>query len=407
MSNFSLFSVIGIEIEYMLVDKQSLDVRPIADELIHTFAGEQSNSASLGDIEISNELVMHVVELKNNGPRSLAEPIEQHFLQAINQLQPWLNDSRIQLLPTGAHPWMDPHTQTKRWPHGDRRIYQQFDKIFDCRGHGWSNLQSMHINLPFANDKEFAELHSVVRLLLPLLPALAASTPILEKKFTGFQDSRLVYYGQNQKIIPSISGEIIPEVVFSEAEYVEKILKPMYQHISSWDTEGILQFEWLNSRGAIAKFEYNALEIRIVDSQECVQADVAIARLVHAILKHWHEHSDYHLHHPCPTSNLKMIYDKTIQEGLSIVVDDEELLTQWQLPKRSMSVREIWSTLIERVSSELPQKSQQALEHILRHGNLSERILQACQNDYSQAQLHNVYQQLATCLLNNSEFLPQ
>ncbi len=406
MPKYPIFSVMGIEIEYMLVDQDSLNVQPKSDQLLKTLAGHQTNEVEMGDIAISNELVMHVLELKNNGPRPPTDPIADHFHQAILRIQPMLQEHHLQLLPTAAHPWMNPVTETIRWPHGNRSIYQQYDTIFNCEGHGWSNLQSMHINLPFANDEEFAHLHSLVRVLLPLLPALAASSPIIDKQLTGFQDTRLVYYATNQQRIPSISGDIIPETITSEAHYRDAILAPMYRDISPFDPKDLLQYEWLNSRGAIPKFDYKALEIRIVDSQECVQADIAIAKAVHAILKHWYTTSEHHLHRPCPTKALKAVYDETLKKGLSTPLDQTELFTQWQLPKRRMTVRDAWSTLIETASSSLDNPTQLALENILHHGNLSERIVRACQKDFSQPKLKRVYQQLADCLLQNTLFKP-
>jgi gamma-glutamyl:cysteine ligase YbdK (ATP-grasp superfamily) len=406
MPNYAIFSVMGLEIEYMLVDKDTLEVRPVSDILLKKLAGHQVNDVVLGDIEISNELVMHVLELKNHGPKPLDAPVAEHFQNAILQMQPLLDEHHLQLLPTGAHPWMDPHLETIRWPHGNQSIYQQFDTIFNCEGHGWANLQSMHINLPFANDKEFSQLHNVVRLILPLLPALAASTPIFDGKVTGYQDTRLVYYENNQKKIPSISGDIIPEFVTSEAHYLESILKPMYRDISPHDPEGLLQYEWLNSRGAIVKFDYKALEIRLVDTQECVHADIAIAKVIFAILKTWHESTSHHLEKPCAVNVLKSVYDDAIKVGLSTKIDHPELFTQWQLPKRAMTIRDVWSLLIERVSHMLDRDSQLALENILHHGNLSERILKACHNDVNKTTLQRVYQRLAHCLLNNERFQP-
>src|SRR5690606_39942565 len=88
---------------------------------------------------------------------------------------------------------------------------------------GWSNVQSTHLNLPFYDDQEFARLHAAVRLLLPILPALCASTPVLNGKFTGSFDTRLKYYKSNQNRIPSIAGKIIPEAVFSRRNYLQVI----------------------------------------------------------------------------------------------------------------------------------------------------------------------------------------
>ena len=408
MSKYSLFSVIGIEIEYMLVDKDTLAVQPKSDLILNLLAGKQVNEVVLGEIAASNELVMHVIELKNHGPKPPHHPVASQFQQTIMQIQPLLEQHNLQLLPTGAHPWMNALTETKRWPHGDDSIYQQFDTIFNCQGHGWANLQSMHVNLPFANDDEFCQLHNTIRLLLPLLPALAASTPFLDGKRTGLLDSRLDFYGKNQQRIPSISGDIIPEFIHSEAQYQTDILEPMYHDISEFDPQGILQYEWLNSRAAIPKFEAMAIEIRILDSQECVNADIAIAHAIHAILKNWHDSgSQLYLEKICTTKQLKAIYNQTIKDGLNVPIHDAEVIAQWHLPtKRTMTARDIWSLLIERISSKLDQTSQLAIEHILRHSNLSERILRACHNDFSKDKQMQIYRQLGDCLLKNQQFQP-
>ena len=71
-------------------------------------------------------------------------------------------------MPTGAHPWLNPHNGIALWPHGDRKIYNAYHQLFNCAGHGWGNLQSSHLNLPFANDQEFKVLHDAVRLLFLL-----------------------------------------------------------------------------------------------------------------------------------------------------------------------------------------------------------------------------------------------
>lgn len=405
MPDYSLFSVVGIEIEYMLVDKDNLNVQPKGDRVLRQLAdGEQVNEVALDEIAISNELVMHVLELKNNGPASPNAPIAAHFQKTIDKLQPILEQENCMFLPSGAHPWMNPLRETERWPYGNHDIYQQFDKIFNCQGHGWSNLQSMHVNLPFANDHEFFQLHSAIRLLLPLLPALAASTPFLESKATGMQDSRLHFYGINQQKIPAISGQIIPEFIRSPLEYEQKVLQPMYQAIAPYDPDKILQFEWLNSRAAIPKFDYKAIEIRIIDSQECVNSDIAIARAIIAILKHWLSHSTYLLDNPCETRHLKSIYDQTIVDGMAVEINDQALCRQWQLKKGVKNCRDVWSQLIETVSVALDYNSQRALEHILSQGNLSERLLRVCGNKPSHDTLKQVYQQMGFCLQHNLGF---
>ncbi len=89
------------------------------------------------------------------------------------------------LMPSAMHPWMDPHREMVLWPHENSSIYEAFNRIFDCRGHGWANLQAVHLNLPFRGDAEFARLHAAIRVLLPLLPALAASSPFIDGRLPG------------------------------------------------------------------------------------------------------------------------------------------------------------------------------------------------------------------------------
>lgn len=404
MSDYPLFSVIGLEIEYMLVDKETLDVRPVSDKILQELAqGTLSNEVALGETALSNELVMHVIELKNNGPKPLSRAIVQQFHQTLVHLQQVLEPHSLQLLPTGAHPWMDPATETQRWPHGNREIYQQYSKIFNCEGHGFANLQSMHVNLPFANGEEFKLLHNAIRLLLPLLPALAASTPFLDGRYTSMQDSRLHYYNRNQQNIKAISGEIIPEFIRSPAEYQQIILAPMYEAIAPFDPEGILQHEWLNSRAAIAKFDYGAMEIRIIDSQECVNADYAIACAIVAILRHWINHSHYFIDYPCASEPLVALYQETIHHGLMAVPTGADILQQWQLTRGAKNCREVWAQLLERVSSDIDYHSQLMLQTILAQGNLSQRIVNACGSDFSRRNLKRIYRQLGHCLMDNQQ----
>ena len=56
-------------------------------------------------------------------------------------------------------------------------VYEAFDRIFDCRGHGWANLQSVHLNLPFGDDDEFGRLHAAIRSSFPCCPLSPPARP--------------------------------------------------------------------------------------------------------------------------------------------------------------------------------------------------------------------------------------
>ncbi|MDH5382309.1 MAG: glutamate-cysteine ligase family protein, partial [Cyclobacteriaceae bacterium] len=280
ISRMHLFQGYGIELEYMIVDKDTLDVKPIADELLKLKAGEYVDEIENGSISWSNELVLHVIELKCTVPTKNLWQLNADFAANIKEINQLLDRFNAKLMPTAAHPWMNPENDTFLWPHGNSEVYETYNQIFNCKGHGWSNLQSTHINLPFYDDEEFAALHMAVRLILPIIPGIAASSPILDGNFTGFHDKRMVYYGENQKRIPSITGKIIPERVNSKRQYHKLIYEPIKANIEPYNANNQLKPVWVNSRGAIARFDRGSLEIRIMDIQECPLADLAIVTLI-------------------------------------------------------------------------------------------------------------------------------
>ena len=234
-----LFAAYGLEVEYMLVDGESLDVAPAADQLLEAAAGELTDEFANGDIAWNNELALHVIELKCNGPRPSLAGLGKAFADNVRLANDKLGREGLRLMPTAMHPWMDPN-DVELWPHGTRVIYDTFDRIFSCKGHGWANLQSLQINLPFAGDEEFARLHAAIRFLLPILPGLAASSPIIDGERNGILDNRLVVYRSNCARIPSVTGEVVPEPMGSIGEYHERLLEPIYRDFAPHDPEGDL-----------------------------------------------------------------------------------------------------------------------------------------------------------------------
>ena len=65
-----LFQAFGVELEYMIVDRDSFDVKPIADELLKAELGEYGSDFENGIVTWSNELVVHVIEMKSTRPES-------------------------------------------------------------------------------------------------------------------------------------------------------------------------------------------------------------------------------------------------------------------------------------------------------------------------------------------------
>lgn len=402
-----VFSGYGIEFEYMIVDRDTLSIKPIADKLLHQLAGTDTDEIRCGKLAWSNELALHLLELKNSYPESTLASLPSYFQNEINRVNAELGGMNARLMPTAMHPWMNPRVETQLWPHAHAEIYQAYDRIFDCKRHGWANLQSMHLNLPFSDNLEFVRLHSAIRLLLPILPALAASSPILEEHFTGTLDRRMEHYLTHQIAIPETMGQVIPETVMSESDYREHILKPMYRAIAPFDPNRILQYEWLNVRAAVPRFTRNAIEIRIIDIQECLDANFAIAAAVSGVVKTIYQERTAPLvdQQAIDTDALVTILRNCIQDAEQATITDPEYLRLMGFPEKQVKAGPLWHYLLESViETPIIDPWKKVLTLILEQGSLARRIIKALDRDFSRQRLQLIYAELCYCLEANEMF---
>jgi len=404
---YHLFEVFGIELEYMLINNSSFKVAPIVDTLLTKKAGKLSADIDNGKIAWSNELVAHVIELKTNGPTADLNALSSLFHTNVMEINQLLKAENSQLLPTACHPLMNPLTDTQLWKHSYSEVYELYNRIFNCKGHGWSNVQSTHINLPFYDDKEFEKLHAAIRIILPLIPGLSASSPILEGKKTGFKDTRLEYYKTNQKEIPEMTGLVIPERVFSKVDYYATIFEPIKRAIKPYDTKKILDHHFLNSRGAIARFDRNAIEIRLVDIQESPKADIAICVLIIEVLKLLvnKELGSLQQQKKWLKQDLFAILNPIIKDAETYTISNIEYLELFQL-KDSTTVQKVWKHLYDIAKPNIDASHYEALDIILKEGTLATRILKAVNEDYSEKNIKQTFNKLASCLQENSLFIP-
>ncbi|MDX2109056.1 MAG: glutamate-cysteine ligase family protein [Verrucomicrobiota bacterium] len=399
-TSYPLFTRFGAELEYMVVDATTLDVQPIVDKITGAYS-DDLNEYEHGAITWSNELTAHVMELKTAEPVATLQGVAEQFQADVQFINAELAKHGCCLLPTAMHPWMNPATETVLWPHDNKEIYQAFNRIFDCRGHGWSNLQSAHLNLPFANDAEFAILHHAIRVLLPLLPGLAASSPYVEGSPTACLDNRLRFYQNNCRAIPAVTGQVIPEPVNSISEYHETVLQTIYTAIADEDPESILQYEWLNARGAIARFERNTIEIRVLDVQECPRMDLAIHQAIVAVLK-WMCGRFFLLKDwetPIKTEVLKQLFDRTLIHGEDATIEDTNLLGYYHITSHGepVSVSDAWWEMLKYACSG-DEPWLKDIEFILRRGCLARRIKRAIGPGATKERMTAVYAELAACL---------
>ena len=398
-----LFDAVGVELEYMIVDRDTLDVRPICDELFHAATGsavsEVEPDGDQGVISWSNELALHVVEFKTQSPASSLDGLTDAFQDHVRRVNALLEPMNARLLPTAMHPWMDPNRETKLWPHEYNEIYATYDRIFGCKGHGWGNLQSTHINLPFANDDEFGRLHAALRLVLPLLPALAASSPIVNGDWSPISCHRMEVYRNNSRRVPMMAGLVVPEPVFSRDEYERGILGKLYEDLRPLDPDGILRHEFANARGAMARFDRGAIEIRVLDIQECPKADIAIAALIIELVRalvdeRWMSYAEQK---KVKTDPLHSVLLDTIRYADRTRIRDRPLLEAFGVDQSMVWASDLWLSLLEQVMPEHPTWTPM-LNRMLKTGTLANRIGGRVRRFPTQDELRALYAELADCL---------
>lgn len=404
-----LFDAFGVEMEYMIVDRETLDVRPICDELFRVVVGDAvcdvEPDGPDGAVSWSNELALHVVELKTTNPAPSIDGLVEPFQSSVRRINGLLEPIGARLLPTAMHPWMNPDRETKLWTHEYNEIYRAYDRIFGCRGHGWGNLQSTHINLPFGSDEEFGQLHAALRLVLPLLPCIAASSPFIDGALSPLKCNRMEVYRTNASRVPLMAGLVVPEPIYTRDGYEREILGRLYQQLSPLDPDGILQQPFANARGAMARFDRGAIEIRVLDIQECPLADLALAKLIIEVARaltqeRWSSHDQQR---GVAAEPLHSVLLDTIRDAEHTRLKEPGLLQAFGVTGSSIWAADLWAQLFEQV---MPQGSKwtPVLERLLSMGTLSSRIIKRFRQPPDRPAIQVVYGELASCLENGTLF---
>jgi len=312
---YGTLQVLGPEHEFSIVDEKLMPL-PIVDRVIRDFQGRIVNTVRLKDFSFGKELQAHVAEFKATTPFESPEAFEETMYgAALTVLDLLERRYHARLLGLGMHPSLRLNN-VQVWSHRDRQIYGALSRIFNLNQHGWLNIQSFQLNLPFEDEKEAVRLCNALTNILPYLPAMTASSPIYERKIGDYVDNRLYFYLMNQNEIPSITGDVIPEYVSSFEEYEKTTIRRYSEDLARVHApKCLLNKEWLNSRGAVIRFDRKAIEIRIMDEQECVRSDVALSCFIRALLRGILEHDEEfnYLPHHILVNNLHEVIKKGLE----------------------------------------------------------------------------------------------
>jgi gamma-glutamyl:cysteine ligase YbdK (ATP-grasp superfamily) len=374
-----------------------LKVMPIADKIIKDYCGKIINFVKMPSFTFGKEMQLHVMEVKANSPFKSPVQFEETMQNAISTLNHLVQKHGVKLLGTGMHPLLQ-FKDTGIWPHYHKKIYREFGKIFNLNQHGWLNIQSFHLNLPYQKEADGIQIHNYLANLAAYLPAIAASSPIYEGKIGPDIDNRLQFYEINQKEIPAITGEVIPNYATSINQYKQDVIEQYSQDLRKVGASKTLwNKEWVNSRGVIFRFDRSALEVRVMDEQECIKSDVALSCFVRAVLRGLIALKAGFLPHELLVKD----FNNIVRDGLNAQVSTPHGKTAKQVCKYYLDIASEYA-------EEDEKKYLWIIKKRIENGNLSEiiqnRVLKRAEKTDFHEAIVNVYSTLIKCLSDNEPY---
>jgi hypothetical protein len=198
---------------------------------------------------------------------------------------------------------------------------------------------------------------------------------------------------KNQKEIPSVTGKVVPEYIQSIRQYRRDVIGRYSSDLArAGAPKCILNKDWVNSRGVIFRFERKALEIRVMDEQECVKSDVALSCFIRALLRGLAK-TDEQLP---PTEVLAEDFKSVIKYGLEAKVLHPSGPTARNVCRHFLRIA--WENATSEEKEYLP-----LIEKHLEYGSLSDVIREKVRVRAQKTSMHEAIIDVYSKLLNSLE----
>jgi carboxylate-amine ligase len=243
---------VGLEDEVMLLAPDSLELLPVASQLLGRLAGDARFKLELPASQL--EIVTPVA--------TAVGTLREALLQARRDLAA-RGDGLVRLAAGGVHPFscgLGELNQLPVYEHTFREYGQVAERQLVC---------ALQVHIAVGDAERALSVYNAARSYLPLLAALGANAPVYEGRDTGLASVR-----------PKLSG-LLPRQGIPPA-------------IASWE-ELAETFHWGRAAGFFPEprtwwwelrphVRYGTLEFRVPDAQTTVDEAIALAALVQALV---------------------------------------------------------------------------------------------------------------------------
>ncbi len=396
-----LLSGFQLELNLALVGKDSLNAFSQVDELLTLRCGERLRRVQIGEAEWSLGGPRHRLAVRSrNGFDSLghAQNVLSSELKIAAELAMQL-DGR--LAGQGMHPWMRAD-EAEYWPHVDIGRSQALESIFGSERHGFANQQMLGLALPFQDDAGFEALWAALRIVLPLLPAIAASSPFADGACGPVRNCRLAARRDYFDTDLDFASSLVPKHYSCREAVRAELGAPLEEALEKRGLLGTLQAGDVCGDGILADFRSGLVHIGVLDMQESLQANLAICSLVVAMVRIMIWQVDVPLagQRQWPSARLNEVLEPMLCEAEDGVIRDLDYLQLFKFPEHgACRAGELLQFLIEEKLAEDSAivANTAVLEQIVSRGSLATRCLRALPENWDEEALYELYKELVQC----------
>ena len=385
---YSLLSERKIELDYIIAEKDTMKAVPLAAELLEKASGVKQCKIfkpSDEDRKISWALTEYnyIVRFSADICRVNISEAEKLLHSQILEANRILEEYNAVLFSSAVYPVPCSDNFSANDSENKNVLPAEIDM----------NYHYMKFFLPFKNEDQFFRLHTAVRLILPILPALTSASPVIDSKGELILDSGLEILKHKLDRKEWACRSIIPEPLKNRKEYEGSVTECLK---CCKDNKGNSRID--ECRAVTANFDEGTLSVRIFDMQESPHVNFAVVRFVTYVLEMLvNSPNGAEKQASISNENLSEIFDSITMEGLKGIAYNGEYLRLLGIEgQEKMSAWGIWMLLAKQVK-EFAGLKIPPVENILKTGSLSERITRISRN----RSVRETCLELADCLEEN------
>ncbi len=401
-----------LSMNFALVGRTSLDVLALADEVLSSRCeGERLRLISEGDVQWQTAGPRHNLRVSPTGRFEDLPSAREFFLTQVKALTEAAGLVDGTLMATGMHPWFRA-ANVQPWPHGGAKNDKAVHALFNGARHGWANQNGLGLALPFSSEAEFSQLYKALRFLLPLVPVLSAASPLAEGASGPARQCRVGarhdFFCAHPEFAKTSVQRHVPPALESIAAHKSLVAEPLEAALRRHEYSDVLSAGDVYAGGLWPNTASEMLELRMLDGQECVSANIALCAALDALAREISFNSSVPTAEldVWPAARLNELTEQSVVHAEEAIVRDADYLRAWGFPEGTRCrmqelVQYLWEDKLE---SRFAEDLRPFMEVIVMKGPLASRIVRALPPRWDAEALFLVYRDVVGCLGADTSF---